>query len=1084
MIRPAARQVGRSLVACVRGARSLEPNIDVRGAIGSEPIYRRERHDAAQRRQITVMFCDMVGSTVLAGRLDPEDFQEVLDLYQDVAVEAIECYNGFTARFVGDGVVACFGYPRAHEDDARRAVYAGLAILEGVRDLSPRLQTRLGAPLEVRIACHTGLVVIGAMEAGPKPEGVDIVGEAPHIASRLQGVASPGSLVVSEVTRALIQGAFETEPLGEHTLAGVSRPVLVHRVLRSTGVEDRLHPKVTERLTPLIDRTVEMEMLLAAWRGVQQERGTVVRVSGEPGIGKSRLVHALARRPHEDFAAIQRWQCSRHHQSTALYPVIQLLESRWQFERGEAETSRLQKLRAGVMRSGLDPDETVPVLVDLLAPAIGRVERDGFADAREQRTTLLRVLQSVLLEDRTQHPMLLVVEDLQWADPTTLELLWRVLNDLPHLPVMCVITHRQEFEWPWPRQPGMQIELGPLAPEHVRELAGAVTDTALGEDVLGQVCATADGIPLFVEEMMKMLALGKPDEGAGAGPFEPAVPVTLQGLLTERLDRLPDVGDVLDVAAVLGREFDRELLEALQPLGETDLGSALSELAAQDVLHEIDGPNVRCEFKHALLHEAAYSRVLRRRRQQLHARAATTLVERFAERAKREPEVVAYHWSCASAPDEAARFWRAAGVHALERAAFLEAAEHFRRGLAALEDAEADADTEERQADFLTYLGAALQAGQGYAAPGVDDAYTRARARWQRTGDHERLSTVIRGQWMFHLVGANYDAAYELAGEMLDLATRRESGEGRTEAHLYAGLVRMYRGELKLAREHLEEAISTQQQPERIDQVYEALGGYGAGAHAYLASVLSAMGRERESRVHSDRSLELAERVDRPVVRAQVWFMRSILHLGRVEPREFGEWVEKVRAYSVDRNIRYWRTLASAYSNWGRAMAGDHRDGVARVQSSIDSYVKSGARLGLVHLYVLLADLQLVAGARGAALDAITLAEKEMGRSGERLTEVELLRSKARALVAGVQPDPAAATGELRRAVEIAARQGARLPQLRALGQLVTLQRRAGEGTSAEEQQLAALCQRFPSDSELPDVRRARVLLGAAAGRA
>lgn len=1059
----------------------MEPIIDGRGAASSEATDIPERRDVAQRRQITVMFCDLVASTPLAGQLDPEDFREVLSLYQKLAVEAIERYNGYAAQFVGDGVTACFGYPRAHEDDARRAVYAGLAILGGLSDLNSRLEARHGVALQVRIACHTGLVVVGAMEAGSGREEFDMVGEAPHIASRLQGVAAPGSLVVSEVTRALIQGSFETEPLGERSLAGVSRPVSVHRVLRSTGVEDRLHPNVSQRLTPLVDRTVEMQMLLAPWQGVQQGRGTVVRVSGEPGIGKSRLVHALTQRLGEDFATTQRWQCSRHHQNTALYPVIRLLESRWQLEPGEPERTRRQKLQGAVRGAGLDADEAVPLLVDLLAPASSQAEVERLADAQEQRTTLLRMLQSLLVMTPGQHPMLLVVEDLQWADPTTLELLWRVLNDLPALPVLCVTTHRQEFAWPWPRQPGMQIELGPLAPEHVRELAGVVTDAALDEDVLGRVCDAADGIPLFVEEMMKMLALAEPGQAAGEQPGEPAVPVTLHGLLTERLDRLPGLGEVLDVAAVLGREFDRELLEALDPLGGADLTPALSQLAAQDVLHQIDGPSVRCEFKHALLHDAAYSRVLRRRRQQLHARAAAILVERFAERAEREPEVVAYHWSCAAAPDEAARYWRAAGIHALERAAFVEAAEHFRRGLAALDKAEPDNETEERRADCLTYLGAALQAGHGYAAAGVEDAYARARAHWQATGEHERLSTVIRGQWMFHLVGADYESAYELAVEMLELAARRGAAEARTEGHLYAGLVHMYRGELRLAREHLEQAISPHEQPERVDQVYEALGGYGAGAHAYLASVLSTMGHERESLVHSDRSLELAERVDRPVVRAQVWFMRSILHLGRVEPGEFAEWVEKVRAYSVDRNIRYWRTLASAYSNWGRAMTDDPGDGVARLQTSIDSYVNSGGRLGLVHLYVLLADLHLVAGARDAALEAIGLAEEEMERSGERLTEVELLRSKARVLMTGSEAGAAAATAELARAVDVAARQGARLPQLRALGQLIAQRRRAGEDARADEQQLAALCEYFPSDSELLDVRRARALLRTAA---
>ncbi|HEY2437145.1 MAG TPA: adenylate/guanylate cyclase domain-containing protein, partial [Solirubrobacteraceae bacterium] len=623
------------------------------------PHAARQLNDGGQRRQLTVMFCDLVGSTPLAGQLDPEDFRELLALYQVLATDAIDRYGGYTAQFLGDGVVACFGYPQAHEDDAQRAVYAGLAILEGLDDLNARLRTQFGVTVQVRIGCHTGLVVAGAIETGSKRDEFSMFGETPHIAARLQGVAEPGSVVVSDVTHALTRGYFETEALGEQTLAGVSRPIPVHRVVRATGVANRLEPIASERLTPLVGRSVEMEMLLAVWHGVQLGRGALVRVSGEPGIGKSRLVRALADQLGADLALAQRWQCSRHHQSTALYPVIRLLESRCELERGESEAAKEEKLRALVLEAGVDDEAAVPLLIDLLAPAsAGR--RDHAADAQEERSALLRLLHSVLVADPAQHPMMLVVDDLQWADPTTVDLLWRALNDLPNLPVLCVCTHRQEFSWPWPRQPGMHIELAPLASEHVRELAGAVADTEVNEEVLGRVCDASDGVPLFVEEMLKMLALSQTSENARSPAAEPTVPATLHGLLTERLDRLSELDEVLDVAAVLGREFDRELLEALDPLSGGDLAPALTELAAHDVVRQIEGPPVRCEFKHALLHDAAYSRVLRRRRQQLHAQVASTLLERFAERAEREPELVAHHWSCAAAPAEDARYWRAA----------------------------------------------------------------------------------------------------------------------------------------------------------------------------------------------------------------------------------------------------------------------------------------------------------------------------------------------------------------------------------------------------------------------------------------
>ena len=1035
-----------------------------------------------QRRQITVLFTDLVGSTPLAGRLDPEDFHELLISYQQLAQQAIERYGGYTAQLLGDGVVACFGYPRAHEDDAQRAVYAGLAILEGLDDLNPELRTRFDATLQVRIGCHTGVVVAGAMEAGSGRDEFAMVGETPHIAARLQGVADPGSVVVSDVTHALIHGYFETEPLGEQTLAGVARPIPVHRVLRPTGAEARLDPVGLTRLTPFVGRTMEMEMLAGAWRGVREGRGGLVQLSGEPGIGKSRLVHALAERLGADLAVTQRWQCSRHHQTTMLHPVIRMLESRFELKRGEREEEQLESVRAAMLGVGLDPDETLPLLVDLLALG-GAAGRERSTDAQEERTSLLRILQSLLVSDPDQHPMLLAIEDVQWADPTTMELLWRVVNELPGLPVLCVVTHRQNFSWPWRRQPGIQIELGPLPGEQVRELVSAATDAGLDEDVLEQVCAAAEGIPLFVEEMLKMLALDRPAEATGLAPAERAVPATLHGLLAERLDALSesDLSDVLDVAAVLGREFDGELLQAVEPAAPA-LGPALGKLAAHEILRPLGGTPVRWEFSHALLHDAAYSRVLRRRRQELHARVAHALVADFPARAEREPELVAYHFSCAAAPREAARYWHAAGIRALERAAFVEAAEHFRRGLEALAEAPSEPDTEDRRADFLTHLGAALQAGHGYAAPGVEEAYAPARARWQAIGDDERLSAVIRGQWMFHLVAADYDSAYELAEEMLSLAAQRFPDASLAEGHLYAGMVHMYRGGLQLAREHLEQAIPASQRPEHVAQVYEAQGHTVAGAHAYLASVLSIMGLEAESRVHSDRSLELAERIDRPVTRAQVWFMRAILHLGRAEAGEFGEWVAKVHAYSVDRNIRYWRTLSSAYSNWGRAMAADRQEGIARLQESIDSYLKSGARLGLVNLYVLLADLQLATGAKSAALEAIALAEEQMARSGERLNEVELLRCKARALIAEPRPAPGAAIAEFQRAVDAAERQGARLPQLRALGQLITERRRAGEDASADEWRLAELCEHFPADSELRDLRRARAILGPTAG--
>jgi class 3 adenylate cyclase/predicted ATPase len=1034
-------------------------------------------HDTAQRRHMTVMFCDLVGSTPLAGSLDAEDFREVLSGYQHACVRAIERFDGYTARYVGDGLVAYFGYPRAHEDDAQRAVHAGLGILDELVGLNAQLRDLLDISLQVRIGLHTGVVVAGEMGAGETRSQHDIVGEMPHIAARLESIAPPGSVVISDATRDLIDGYFETEPLGEKELKGVSRPIGVHRVLRPTGAVGRLEVAGARRLTPVVGRDHELGRLVEAWQQVEGGHGAIAHVTGEAGIGKSRLVHALIDGLGQQVGTEQRWQCSAHHRSTALYPVIRLLERLLGIERTDTAERQLKVLDQAVRDAGLDPVEAVPLLADLLSVRGGHDGGGPSLTPRDARTAILRILESLLVTNPSRHPLLLVIEDLHWADPTTVELLGRIVTSLPGIPVLCVLTFRPEFEPPWTeRQPVVEIELGPLTSEDVRAMAMAASDTALDPAVLEWVDSAADGVPLFVEEMVKMLELDDGSESAGRAPATTMVPPTLEGLLTERLDRLPELGDVIDMAAILGREFDRSLLAALEPLDGAYLEPALAQLAAQDVLRPVGGARSRCEFTHALLQEVAYERILRRRRHALHGRVADTLVRTFAEVAEREPEVVAHHWSCAAEPAKAMPFWHTAGTRGLERAAYLEAAEHFRRGVEALDARGPYPGDDLEHVDFLTHLAASLQAGRGYAASGVDDAYATARAACERARNDDRLVSVIRGQWMFHLLRAQYGTALELADEMLALGERGDHPGRLAEGHLYRGLVHMYLANFDLAREHLEEAFTRYQRPDRSDQIYEAQGDTGVGALAYLASVLWNLGHAEESRERSDLSLARAERVGGPVTRAQAWGMRSFLHLSRTEPAELGHWVAKTRAHSVDHDIAYWRTVSSLLSGWLQGRAGELELGTSRVEESLDAYIGSGSRLGLPHFHILLADLRLAAGDHRQALDALRAGEQYIEESGERFSESELFRFKGRALMAGDSPDPHGASAAFERAVGAAREQNAKLLELRAATRLAAHQRTIGEAGDALDQ-LVALCHWFHPASELADVVRARSLV-------
>ena len=513
-------------------------------------------------------------------------------------------------------------------------------------------------------------------------------------------------MLISDATLDLVDGFFETESEGEKLLRGVSRPVRVHRVIRPTDAVDRLEVAGARRLTPLVGRDAELDQVTQVWDAARQGRGAVVHVTGEAGIGKSRLIRELVASLEDESGAVQVWQCSAHLQTTMLHPVIRFLEHLLALD-ALSPPDRLAALRGAVVEAALDPAEGVPLLADLLSirPAqapgspdaldlperrelLDRPDRPDLPDlgAREMRTATLNLLEQLLVADPRRHPLLLIVEDLHWADPTTVELLDRMIANPRRLPVMCVLTLRPDFEARWTAARDLiEIQLGPLTSEGVRALAAWASPKAVDPAVLEWVDATADGVPLFVEETLKMLEQSPPASAAASAPVAAGVPSTLQGLLTERLDRLPDLGDLIDVAAVLGREFDRDLLETLWPRGSAELEPALVQLAAHDVLRPVAGTPTRCEFTHALLQEAAYGRILRRHRQALHGRVARSLVASSVTVAEREPEVVAHHWSCAAQPAKAVAYWHAAGTRALERAAFREASHHFRRGLEALD---------------------------------------------------------------------------------------------------------------------------------------------------------------------------------------------------------------------------------------------------------------------------------------------------------------------------------------------------------------------------------------------------------------
>lgn len=1027
--------------------------------------------ESAQRRHVTVMFCDLVGSTPLAEALDPEDLREVILGYQQACVRAVERFDGHIAKYIGDGLLVYFGYPRAHEDDPIRAVHAGLGILDELVTLNVGLRERYGIDLHVRIGVHTGLVVAGEMGSGSTREELAIVGETPNIAARIESIADTDSVAISDATLALVEGVFETAPLGQRVLKGVSRDVGVSKVIRATGVRDRLDRSVGRRASPMIGRARELELLMDAWASACGGRGVVAHISGEAGIGKSRLVRSFAELLAER-AAIHVLRCSAYRQNSAYFPVIDHLERTLGLAAGDRSGSAMDVLAGAVAGAGIDPEGAVPLLAALLSLPVGG-QRAPLAPL-DARVATLRVLERLLLADPSRRPVLLIVEDLHWADPSSVELMRRIVTGSRDVPVLVAFTFRPDFSPPWSVRDGVDIALRPLSNDEVSSMVASAAGTVVDETVIARVVEAADGVPLFVEEMLKLVRAADVGSDDGSAPERVTVPPTLRGLLTERLDGLPEFRDVIDAAAVVGREVSSELLEGVTRLASEDVERALASLVAHGVLRPLDATDPRFEFTHALLQEAAYDSVLRKQRQALHLRLANVLTERFAERVEREPEVVAHHLACGGREAASVPYWHAAGLLALERAAFVEAAGRFQRGIDAIDASDTAVDDATR-GEFLSHLAASTQAGRGYAAQGVDGIYARARAACISAGREDRIVSVIRGEWLFAMLRARYGAAFDLAAEMLTLATRHSRREELAEGHLLRGMVHMYRGELEAARSDLEQAIDEYVPSSGADRVYEAQGDTGVMALAYLAPVLHNMGLLEASAERSEQSLELADRVGGAITRAQAWGMRTLLLLGRGD-MELVRWAERTRSYSTERNIPYWRSLSEMITGWLRGRSGDLDAGAREMETALAQYLDSGNRLGLALFRSLLADLYAHGGDRRRALDEIEAGEAFIAETGERYTECRLLIAKAQLLMDGDDAERALAGATLSRALHAAREQGATLLELRTATYLTRYEDAAGQSRT-ETDTLVRLCERFADVPDLAEVNAARAVL-------
>jgi class 3 adenylate cyclase/predicted ATPase len=1040
-------------------ARQDDPPATQTTPVGSRPAIHHPPE--AERRQLTVLFCDLVDSTALATQLDPEELREVVRAYQATCAKVIARFEGHIAQLLGEGLLVYFGYPRAHEDDAQRAVRAGLGMIEAVAQLNTRLEPERGVQLAVRLGIHTGLVVVGEVGGDTHQEHLAL-GETPNLAARLQGLAAPNTVVISAATLPLLGGFFACQPLGPHLLKGFPQPLQVYQVLYESTARSRLEAAGSSGLTPLVGREQEIALLRERWAQVKEGLGQVVLLSGEAGIGKSRLVQVLT---EQVAAEPQAWlapcQCSPYYQHTALYPMIDLLERVvLRFAREEAPPQKLSKLEGFLVQYGLPLAEAVPLLAALLSLPLPAEYAPLTMSPEQQKQQTLQALLTILLRIAAQQPVLFVMEDLHWVDPSTLEWLSLLVDQGPTTRLLTLLTFRPDFSPPWTGRAHLtQLTLSRLPRRQAVEMTGQVAHgKALPAEVVAQVVAKTDGVPLFVEELTKMvLESGLLQEGEEryelTRPLPPlAIPATLHDSLMARLDRLATVKGLAQLGATLGREFAYALLQAVAPWDEETLHRGLHQLVEAEFLYQQGlPPQATYRFKHALIQDAAYQSLLKSTRQQYHQRIAAVLEGRFPEVAATQPELLAQHYTQAGLTEQAIPYWQRAGEHASDRSAHLEAISHFTTGIALLKILPETPQHTQQALTLHIALDAALQITKGFAAPEVEHAYIQARTLCQQVGETPELGPVLHGLFMFYAVRPQFHTARELGETLLRLAHQAHDPALAVTAHDALGWTWLMLGALPAARQHKEEAITRYTPDQRRAPVFRMGPDLGVSSRVGAAITLWLLGYPAQALARLHEALALAHELLHPYSLAIArWWAAVVSQLRRDVPAVH-EQAEAVVVLSTEQGFLLWAANGTILRGWALAMQGHGEEGMAQVRQGIAAWRATGAAMLVPYFCTVLAEVSDHLGHPADGLQALAEAHTLVEQHEDRWWEAEIARLRGVLRLRQPGTPPAEVEAWLQRALDVARRQEAKALELRAAMSLARLWQQQGKCQEAHD---------------------------------
>ena len=1042
--------------------------VSLAGTEATPPAQRRD----AEFRQITVMFCDLVGSTELSVKLDPEDLQKLVDAYRRECSTAIRRYGGEVARYFGDGVMAFFGWPRAHEDNALRAVHAALEIVSGVTNISGPVT------LACRVGVCSGPVVVGDIGNSANSLSLDAVGETPNIAARLQILAAINTVVISESTRRLASAAFDLQDLGRQELKGVTEPVHVYRVLAAKNASSRFEAAHPGSLTPLVGRSSELSLLLDRWEKVKEGDGQAILLSGIPGVGKSRLLHELKSRIQEEPHLLLHHQCSPYHTQSAFFPVIQQIEQAAQLTAREADADKIAKLQAYLPR--LTDGSIEPLLLIAKLLSITTENRKELSELTPQqiKNRTISTLVDMLLAYSMQRPTLCIFEDAHWLDPSTLELVELIISRIGHARVMLIVSCRPEFRPTWLAHANITTHsLTRLSQTEVRTMIRDVLrGGSIPQQLVDQIIEKADGVPLFIEELTSS-TLSAPLRTRGTFTASLRVPETLSDALMERLDRVAPSRRVAQIAAVIGREFSHNLLSAASQVDEDNMQSALSLLEQADIIYRVGvSPFVRFAFKHALLRDAIYDTLLRSKRQQIHADIAAILQRDFPQLVENQPEVLAHHYQEAGNHQLAIRCWFESGQRAVAHSANVEAIANFRKALQLLNALQETPERTKQEIDIQLALGIPLIAVQGYAAAETREAFSRARALCLRLGNIPEYFQALFGSWGNLWMGGNNRDALGMADEFLTRSRALSDPVLLMVAHRVIGSTLLTLGDFQSSSSHFEETIrlSTGREKQQLYNLY--MVEPQAASLLLLSWDLWFLGHPDQSLSRVSEALALAQDLGQPYTVAFAHYMTSVVHLLRGDAARGLESAGKSFEISQEQRFSLYVTLSRI--SRGRAICdlGRLEEGRAEIELGIDEARRSGVGFMLPMMDSWLAEVHAKIGENERALAIVERALTDIGDVTGRAWEAELHRQRAQILLAFDPSKVTEAESYLKKSIEVALGQSAKSLELRAATSLAEFWRMQGRADEARAL-LEPIYRWFREGAETADLRRARATL-------